>query len=210
MRQQVALALLAALASRPAHAQASLREYRPELIVTLPRWHGVGVTLLEEQHLATRALARTEELRGLGLVSPAFTHGSVGVEMRQVRLGSGAFEHRWIPTVTLRTELGLLELRDRARVELRDLDGAWSRRYQNRLTLTHHMATHRLVLDPYLYHDLSWDSRVRVLNRREAGIGVRVPLARGTSVDPFVMRQTDTRRTPEALVALGLIVRVAL
>jgi hypothetical protein len=49
-----------------------------------------------------------------------------------------------------------------------------------------------------------------VLNRREYAAGVRIPLGYGVNVDSFLMRQTDTRRAVDALVAVGMIVRVAL
>ncbi|MFL5608409.1 MAG: hypothetical protein ACJ8AD_18285, partial [Gemmatimonadaceae bacterium] len=70
-------------------AQDALHEYRPEIIVTLPRWHGVGVTLIEEQHVATGDLAPTERQQGMGVVSPAFAHGSFGMELRQVTMANG-------------------------------------------------------------------------------------------------------------------------
>jgi hypothetical protein len=66
------------------------------------------------------------------------------------------------------------------------------------------------TLSPYLFMDLSYDTRFAVLNRREFAAGIRVPLLNGTSVDSFVMRQTDTRRAVDALIALGMILRIAL
>src|SRR3981189_232800 len=87
-------------------AQGALHEYRPVIIVTLPRWHGVGMTVIDEQHVATGDLVSTERQQGKGLVSPAFPHGSLGVELRQVTMASGLVEHRWQPQMNLITELG--------------------------------------------------------------------------------------------------------
>lgn len=208
---RVLLLALVGLGASNALAQSALREYRPELIVTLPRWHGVGVTMLGEQHLAVRDLAPAEVILGVGLVSPALAHGSLALELRQVRPASGVIEHRWLPTANLRAELWHgFELRDRVRVELRDIDGHWSRRYQNRAALQHPLDLAGSTLTPYAYYDLSYDTRFAVLNRRESGVGVRVPAGRGTSVDSFLMRQTDTRRATDVLLAAGMIVRLAL
>src|SRR6476469_3584275 len=193
----LALALVApALA-----AQSALHEYRPEIIVTLPRWHGVGVTVIDEQHVATGDLAPTERQQGMGVVSPAFAHGSFGVELRQVTMPNGLVEHRWQPQANLIAELGAgLELRNRTRVELRDIAGRWSRRYQNRAAVFYPMRAGGRTIGPYVYYDLSYDTRFAVLNRREYAAGVRVPLVFGVNVDSFVMRQTDTRRAVDALV----------
>jgi hypothetical protein len=192
-------------------AQDALHEYRPEIIVTLPRWHGVGVTLIDEQHVATGDLAPTERQQGMGVVSPPFAHGAFGVELRQVTMPSGVVEHRWQPQANLIAELGAgVELRNRTRVELRDIAGQWSRRYQNRAAVHYPFRAGSRTVSPYVYYDLSYDTRFDVLNRREYAAGLRVPLGYGVNVDSFLMRQTDTRRAVDALVALGMLLRVAL
>ena len=205
------LLLAVALVAPALAAQDALHEYRPEIIVTLPRWHGVGVTVIDEQHIATGDLAPTERQQGMGVVSPAFQHGSFGVELRQVTMANGLVEHRWQPQASLIAELGAgLELRNRTRVELRDIAGQWSRRYQNRAAVHYPIQAGGRTISPYVHYDLSYDTRFAVLNRREYAAGLRIPLASGISVDSFLMRQTDTRRTVDALVALGMILRVAL
>jgi hypothetical protein len=192
-------------------AQDALHEYRPEIIVTLPRWHGVGVTVMDEQHIATGDLVPTERQQGMGVVSPPFAHGSFGVELRQVTMANGVVEHRWQPQANLIGELGAgLELRNRARVELRDIAGQWSRRYQNRAAVHYPVRAAGRTLSPYIYYDLSYDTRYAVLNRREYAAGMRVPFGYGLNVDSFLMRQTDTRRAVDVLVAFGMILRVAL
>jgi hypothetical protein len=209
----LALPLLAALVLlAPAlAAQDAVHEYRPEIIITLPRWHGVGVTVIDEQHVATGDLAPTERQQGVGVVSPPFAHGSFGVDLRQVTMASGIVEHRWQPQTNLIVELGAgLELRNRTRVELRDIAGQWSRRYQNRAAVHYPVLAGGRTVSPYVYYDLSYDTRFDVLNRREYAAGLRIPLGHGMNVDSFLMRQTDTRRAVDALVALGMILRVAL
>jgi hypothetical protein len=199
------------LAAPSLSAQEALHEYRPEIIVTLPRWHGMGVMLIDEQHVATGDLAPTERQQGIGLVSPALSYVALGVELRQVTMPNGVVEHRWQPQVNFVTELESgLELHDRARIELRDIAGQWSKRYQNRTAMYYPVSPAGRRLSPYVYYELSYDTRFAVLNRREYAAGMRVPLGYGTSLDSFLMRQTDTRRAIDALVAFGMVLRVAL
>ena len=105
-----------------------MHQYRPEIIVTIPKFHGVVAQALVEQHLQTRDLAPDERIFGIGLTSPAFLHVRAGFEARQVQTPS-AYEHRYIPTVYATTPLAArFESRNRTRVELRDVAGAWSQR----------------------------------------------------------------------------------
>jgi hypothetical protein len=211
MTFRLSLATLCLCALHVARAQGTSHEYRPQLLVTLPRWHGAAIALMTEQHFETAALGPVERQQGVFLLGPGLEFGSASLELRQVTTGTGVVEHRYIPTVNLTTALGpRLELRDRVRVELRDIAGAWSRRYQNRLILTRAVSTAGRKLLPYGYADLSYDSRYDALTRREGGVGIRIPLAGGTSLDPFVMRQTDRQRAVPTIVATGLIMRVVL
>jgi hypothetical protein len=80
----------------------------------------------------------------------------------------------------------------------------------NRSAFGHEVMAGDRALFPYAQLDFSYDTRFGALNRRDRTVGVRVPLSRGTSIDPFFTRQSDTRRTPLLLYAAGAIVRVAL
>jgi hypothetical protein len=198
-------------AAHVTRAQAPSHEYRPQIVVALPRWHGVALALMTEQHLETAGLGPVERQQGVSLLGPGLELGSASVELRQVVSGAGLVEHRYIPTVNLTSALGpRFELRDRARVEVRDIAGSWSRRYQNRLILTRIVSPTGRKLLPYGYVELSYDSRYDALARREGGLGIRIPLAGGTSLDPFLMRQTDSHRAVPTIVATGLTMRVML
>ena len=63
-RALIASLLLAGVA--PARAQSAIQEYRPEIVVTLPKVRGFGVQLLAEQHLETRDLYPNERISGVG------------------------------------------------------------------------------------------------------------------------------------------------
>ena len=88
MRRVVFTALLLLAASRPCDAQ-TLREYRPEVILTLPRVHGFGMTLLLDERLAMSNLAPNEIILGVGLVTPQKNRMSGALEVRQVKMISG-------------------------------------------------------------------------------------------------------------------------
>lgn len=204
-------AVVMCLAATPLRAQGAVGEYRPEMVVTSPPWRGVRLLVLEEQHLAMHDLAHNEHQRGVGITSPAYWYNSASLELREVRQQKGVMEHRWIPALNTVIELGrAVELRNRARIELRDVAGTWSRRYQDRVTVARSIDLLGGAAMPYTYYELTYDTRFGVLNRREVAAGIRIPVGRGTTVDSFLMRQTDTRRDFDVLVAAGMILRVAL
>ena len=209
MRLALAPVLLA-IASATAGGQAAIHEYRPEIIVTSPRVHGFGAQFLYEQHLETGTLAPNERIQGVGIVSPVFLHVRAAVEVRQVQQPTHV-EHRYIPTIFSTVPLrGGFELRNRTRVEIRDINRTWSQRYQNRSAFGHGIDVLRTDVFTYAQLDLSYDSRVNSLNRIDKSVGFRVPITRGSSIDTFLTRQDDTRRTPHTLIAGGALLRVAL
>ena len=210
MRIALLTSLLAVSRLTTTQAQGAMHQYRPEIIVTIPKFHGVVAQALVEQHLQTRDLAPDERIFGIGLTSPAFLHVRAGFEARQVQTPS-AYEHRYIPTVYATTPLAArFESRNRTRVELRDVAGAWSQRWQHRSTIGRDVPLAGLEVFGYGQFDLSYDSRFRSLNRTEKSFGVRVPITSTTSIDTFFTHQDDTRRTPNTILIAGALMRVAL
>ena len=211
MRLPVLASLVLGFAARSSLCQTVIHEFRGEIVVTTPRIDGFGASLLVEQHLETDDLAPNERILGFGLVSPTFHRVSAALETRQVTMRNGLVEHRYIPTIYANAPLlAGFELHDRARVEVRDIARVWSRRYQNRSQLGHDVDVGSRAVWPYIELSLSYDTRYSELNRRDGTVGVRIPIARGTSIDPFLTRQSDTRRAPMLLVAGGAILRIAL
>ena len=202
--------VLLAIVSANAGGQATIHEYRPEIIVTSPRVHGFGAQFLYEQHLETGTLAPHERIQGVGIVSPVFLHVRAAVEVRQVQQPTFV-ERRYIPTIFSTVPLrGGFELRNRTRVEIRDINRVWSQRYQNRSAFGHGIDVLGTDVFTYGQLDLSYDSRFSSLNRIDKSVGVRVPITSGSSIDTFVTRQDDTRRTSHTLIAGGALLRVAL
>ena len=212
MRPFVIASLLLEAAFHHAIAQSVpvVHEFRYQVLVTLPRVHGFAGTLIVEEHVATDDLAPTEQIQGLGVISPLFHRMSLASEIRQV-VSRGAVEHRYVQTMNSITSLVAgFEIRNRARIEVRDIATTWSHRYVDRATLGHDVDLVGRSLFPYVQSNLSYDSRYSMINRIETSIGVRVPITSGTSVDSYVTRSSDVKRSPLLLVAGGVIMRVAL
>jgi hypothetical protein len=210
MRNVLLASLLVATAFVRTPAQDAIREYRPELVLTGPRYFGIALQALVEQHLQMRDLAPNERTLGVGLNTSTFMHVRAGFEARQI-LTPTAFEHRYIPTIYSTTPLGAgFESRNRTRVEIRDISGAWSHRWQQRSAIGRDVAIAGFEVFPYGQFDLSYDSRFSTLNRTEKSFGVRVPITATSSIDTFFTHQDDTRRTPHTILIGGAIMRVAL
>jgi hypothetical protein len=211
MRRVALTILLLASSALPMRAQVKLREYRPEVILTLPRVRGFGMTLLLDERLAMDNLAPNEIILGVGFVTPQVHRMSGAVEIRQVKLISGVVEHRYIPTFYANAPLPLgMELRNRLRFEMRVANGVWSRRYTNRSTVGHDVDVGGYHAFPYGQLDLGYDSRYDRINKRDLSVGVRMPITTKSSIDPFFTRSIDINRTPRVGYTAGAILRVAL
>jgi hypothetical protein len=210
MRSAVTSLLLSVMLAGSTPAQDAVREYRPEIVIASPRFHGIALQGLVEQHLQMRDLAPNERIMGLGLSTSTFLHVRAGFEARQIKT-PGAFEHRYIPTIYSTTPLGeAFEARNRTRVELRDVGGVRSQRWQHRSAIGREVDVGGFDVFPYGQFDLSYDSRFHTLNRTEKSVGVRVPMSPNASIDTFFTHQDDTRRTPHTVLIGGAILRVAL
>ena len=210
MRSAATSLLLLVILAGSTPAQDANREYRPEIIITGPRLHGIALQALVEQHLQMRDLAPNERILGIGLNTSTFLHVRAGFEARQVQTPT-ALEHRYLPTIYSTTPLlGAFESRNRTRVELRDVAGAWSQRWQHRSAIGRDVDIAGREVFSYGQFDLSYDSRFHTLNRTEKSFGVRVPMTSNASMDTFFTHQDDTRRTPHTILIGGAILRVAL
>jgi hypothetical protein len=205
----VSLGLL--LATPPCGAQSPLREYRPEVIVTLPRVRGFGILLLFDQRIAMQDLSTNETILGTGIISPQVHRMSAALEARQVKTINGSVEHRYIPTFYFNLPLPAgFELRDRNRFEMRVASGRWSQRFINRTAIGHTVSALHWSTFPYIQSDVYYDSRSSSWSRLDGTIGARTPLIARSSIDAFLTRSSDQNRTPRVGVTLGAILRVPL
>ena len=132
--------------------------------------------------------------------------------------GSDPFkEHRIIFEQALRQPLPLhVLLSDRNREELRWVNGDFSARYRNRLTLERAFKVLNRSVTPYGSAEAVYDSRFKTWNRNRFAVGAQIALKHGAPLitlinqrrqlvlDVYVMRQNDSRSQPSRVRALGV------
>lgn len=132
--------------------------------------------------------------------------------------GSDPFEeHRIIFEQTLRQPLPLqLLLSDRNREDLRWVNGEFSARYRNRVTLEREFKVLNRPVTPYGSAEVFYDSRFDTWNRNRLSVGVQVAFKRGVPLislihpkkqlvlDVYVTKQNDSRSQPSHVKALGM------
>jgi hypothetical protein len=132
-------------------------------------------------------------------------------------------EHRLLTEQTFRHLLpGDLVLSDRNREDFRFLNGDFSFRYRNRVTLERevHLFKGRNIT-PYVSGEIFYDTRFKTWNRNRFAVGVQQSLRRGLLrkmllpkrqiiLDLFYMRQNDTRSEIRHVNAIGVALAVYL
>lgn len=132
--------------------------------------------------------------------------------------GSDPFkEHRIVFEQTLRQPLPLdLLLSDRNREDLRWVNGEFSARYRNRLTLEREFKLLNRQITPYGSAEVYYDSRFKTWNRNRFALGTQIALKHGAPLislihpkkqfvlDLYLMRQNDSRSQPSRVRALGV------
>lgn len=125
-------------------------------------------------------------------------------------------EHRFLTEQTLRTLLpGGLLLSDRNREDFRFVDGDFSFRYRNRVTIERgfHVFRERTIT-PYVSGELFYDTRYGIWNRNRYAVGVQTSLRPGgvltmllpkrqIILDVYFMRQNDSRSDRPHVNAVG-------
>ena len=125
-------------------------------------------------------------------------------------------EHRLLTEQTLRKLLpGDLLLSDRNREDFRFVNGDFSFRYRNRVTLERefHLFKERTVT-PYVSGEMFYDTRYNTWNRNRLAVGVQTSLRRGPIrklllpkrqiiLDLYYMRQNDSRSDIQHVNGVG-------
>ena len=125
-------------------------------------------------------------------------------------------EHRFLTEQTLRKSLpGGLVLSDRNREDFRFVNGDFSFRYRNRVTVEREIPLFRKrTITPYASGEVFYDTRYGIWNRNRYAVGVQVSLRRGELMrtllprrqgilDIYFMRQNDSRSDSPHVNALG-------
>ena len=128
----------------------------------------------------------------------------------------GFREHRLITEQTLRKLLpGNFLISDRNREDFRFVNGDFSFRYRNRVTIEREVPVFRgRTITPYVSGELFYDTRFNTWNRNRWGVGVQQSLRRGPLLkmllpkrqiilDIYFMRQNDSRSNSPHVNALG-------
>lgn len=125
-------------------------------------------------------------------------------------------EHRFLTEQTLRKMLpGDLLLSDRNREDFRFVNGDFSFRYRNRVTVERefHLFRKRNIT-PYVSGEIFYDTRYRAWNRNRLAVGMQTSLRRGPLMkmllhkrqiilDLYYMRQNDSRSETQHVNAIG-------
>jgi hypothetical protein len=132
-------------------------------------------------------------------------------------------EHRIIIEQTFRHPLLFkLLIIDRNREELRIVNGDFSARYRNRLTLERQFVYRKFDITPYGAFEVFYDTRFDTWNRNRLTAGIQFPLRRGTPlvrlIDPsrslvldiYYQRQIDSRSQPARVNGLGIALNIYL
>jgi hypothetical protein len=130
-------------------------------------------------------------------------------------------EHRIVIEQHFRKMLkGDVLLSDRNREDYRFINGDFSFRYRNRVTLEREFIIKDRALTPYASGEIFYDSRFNTWNRNRYAFGVVLPIRRryaalkmlfpkrDVTVDIYYMRQNDSRSSTPHVNALGLAFQI--
>jgi len=119
---------------------------------------------------------------------------------------TGTTEHRGVLEATGRYPLksGFL-FSDRNRADLRFINGEFSWRYRNRLTVERTVSILSYHFTPYARGEVYFDSNYRKWSRTSEDLGVAFPIRKHTEIEPYYEHQNDTSKSPNRQTnALGL------
>ncbi len=127
-------------------------------------------------------------------------NGSTKTEKRLVVQG---VPHYFIPRAELL-------LQDRSRIEFRWVNGSYSTRYRNKLTVERTLKLTRFRTTPYASGELFYDGQHRSWNQNTYAFGVIFPYKKLLSVDTYFLRQNCTTCKEEHVNAVGVTLNVFL
>lgn len=117
-------------------------------------------------------------------------------------------EHRGILEVTARVPLPSdVWLVNRARADLRDLDGEFSTRFRYRLGIEREFTVGDVTLVPYAQAEVFYDTRFGAWNRQLYQAGVEIEITKHWRIEPYYARQEDQRSSPAHVDRVGLVLK---
>ncbi len=114
-------------------------------------------------------------------------------------------EHRIILQSTPRYLHGTgLLLQDRNRVELRWVNGNFSARYRNKLTVQRGIKVDKVRFTPYASGELFYDGNHHSWNQNQYAFGVQLPYKKRLMLDTYYLRQNCTSCSQDPLNVFGV------
>ena len=194
-----------------AHAQKPTTQFWPELdVYWTPAEH--QRTFLELSSSADQDGPKREDSIGLYQdylrLPAAYFRG--GLRYTRSAHDNSYREYRIVGEATFATWAnGLLRLVNRSRLEIRDVNDAWSYRIRDRLHLQRHPAgPTRLALAPYVTFEAYYYSQYRTIAKLGGRVGSEARVWGPASIDLYVARQDNSRTLPKYVNALGLTVKL--
>jgi hypothetical protein len=96
---------------------------------------------------------------------------------------------------------------NRARVDLRNIDGDPSQRYRVRLGIEREFKVRGVVMVPYLQAETFYDTRFDAWNRQLYQAGVEIELNKHWRIEPYFARQNDSRSASGNVNRFGLVLK---
>jgi Protein of unknown function (DUF2490) len=122
-----------------------------------------------------------------------------------VQSGSPSHEDRMIVQLTPQHRPGAgLFVADRNRVEFRWVNGKYSTRYRNQLTVERGFEALGVRLVPYAQGEMFYDSQTHSWDENRYAFGVQLPYKRRFMLDNYYLRQNCTTCNPQRLNVWGL------
>jgi hypothetical protein len=85
---------------------------------------------------------------------------------------------------------------DRNRTDLRFIDGEFSWRYRNRLTIERSFGIHSYHFTPYVRAEAYYDSKPEKWSRTTEDFGCLFPIRRRAEIEPYYQHMNDTAKSP--------------
>ncbi len=217
----VCVVVLTAAFSSAVHAQQEpVKQFWPELDIYVPLNEKFRLFFIATTTKAVETKDNTEGAVGAHLDYNLNKKISLRTGYRygfSLSGGDPYKEHRIVFEQTLRQPLPLeVLLTDRNREDLRWVNGEYSARYRNRVTLEREFKVLGRGITPYGSAEAFYDSRFKTWNRNRLVVGAQFALKRGAPLislvhpkkqfvlDVYLARQNDSRSQPSRVKALGM------